>query len=247
MTSNANALDDRKSRLPHFRFGLRTVFLLFAFVAVALFALLHFIPPIIAGRWASSHRVVNPRGSYALQLIDDKAAAAAAQQLKHLPYVESLILGFAVTNKGLAALSGIKSHPSLTSVTLIKAPITNAGLNYLSALNPLRNLMFNTCPIANADLARLKSASNLQTLWLVEEGKQARPSRFTERSFAGIGQLKGLHTLNLAGLHISDKAARRLHGLNGLASLQFIRCQISDEAVANLRAALPECEIGRRE
>ena len=208
---------------------------------------MHFIPPIIADRWASSHRLVNPRGSNALQLIDDEAVIAAVQQLRHLPDVESLILGHAVTDKGLAALSGIKTHPSLTSVTLIEAPITNAGLNYLAALNPLRTLMFNTCPIGNPDLAALKSARNLQTLWLVEEGKQASPSRFTERSFAGIGQLKGLHTLNLAGLHISDKAARRLHGLNGLASLQFMRCQISDEAVADLRAALPECEIGRRE
>jgi Leucine-rich repeat (LRR) protein len=124
-----------------------------------------------------------------------------------------------------------------------QSPISAVGLSHLTNLPQLRELFFNTCPINDSDLASLKSIATLRRLTLLEEAKQANPNRFSERGFQEIGQLKSLDFLWLVRLKVSDAAARHLKGLTNLKMLQLSRCQVSDQAVAELREALPNCEI----
>jgi hypothetical protein len=77
----------------------------------------------------------------------------------------------------------------------------------------------------------------------LEEAKQANPNRFSESGFQELGQLKSLEFLWFVRLNVSDGAARHLKGLTDLKTLRFSLCHISDQAVAELREALPNCEI----
>jgi hypothetical protein len=52
-----------------------------------------------------------------------------------------------------------------------------------------------------------------------------------------------LGKLWLANLKVSDVAARHLKNLTHLKRLQISHCQISDEVIAELRQALPQCEV----
>jgi hypothetical protein len=44
-------------------------------------------------------------------------------------------------------------------------------------------------------------------------------------------------------LQISDESARHLHRLKHLQTLRLNRCGISNQALADLREALPHCDV----
>jgi hypothetical protein len=71
---------------------------------------------------------------------------------------------------------------------------------------------------------------------------------FGVETFAALGALENLKFLDLRydgreSLYLSDAALGNLHRLSRLEILWFRQCRASDEAVANLRAALPDCKI----
>ena len=260
-------------RRRRYRFSLRGLLVAFALVGCMLTAWIRFAQPIVEHRWAVeqvrlsggrflfradyeaegfpnfAHSDANHwRDVLVVDVRNDQNAGAVAAQLGRMPEVEGLCFGRGVTDAGLAAICEIGSHPSLEYLNLINSRITDGGLSHLAKLKQIRLIMFNTCPIGDGGLAQLQSLPNLDTLSLVEETRNlANPNRFTEPGFAAIGGLKRLELFNAINLNVSDASARHLHNLKRLKRLRLVRCQISDEAAAALRMALPDCEIEIRD
>jgi hypothetical protein len=130
-------------RRHQFRFSMRAMLAACTVVGCVLFAILRFVSPIIAHRWAiqeiydSGGAVLfhqedggippggiysdpdkdNPwRGVDIVHAGNDGEAVSAARQLKHLPEATSLYLGKSVTDTGLAAIGDAGPHPSLASI-----------------------------------------------------------------------------------------------------------------------------------
>jgi hypothetical protein len=252
-----------------YRFSLRKLLAAFAVASCGLFGVMRFVMPTITHRWAvynidrsnggvlfrqdvgtdslSFHRSAISRNRWrdvdVVVASNDAEAIAVAAQLRHLPEVRQVHLFGAVTDAGLAAVCSIGSHPSLEGIELLGSPVTAAGLSHLAKLKQIRMLFFNTCPIHDFDLECLESLDDIRDLTLLEEGTTANPNRFTEPGFREVGQIKKLEKLWLANLKVSDAAARHLKNLTHLKRLQLSRCQISDEVIAELRQALPQCEV----
>lgn len=254
-------------RLNSYRFSLRTLLLTFTFACLALFVWVRFAMPIVAHRWAvqqlyrsggavlfredyipksgniySDPGTINPwRDVSIVHIRNNGEAVAAAQQLKHLPEVDSLFLGAGVSDEGLNAICD--SNSSAETLDFLNTPVTAVGLASLAKLKNLSTLFFNSCPIYDSDLASLKSLPTLRDLTLLEEAQQAKPNRFTDAGFEELGQMITLERLWLVNLKVSDAAAGHLRCLKNLKVLKLSRCRISDEAVADLRLVLPNCEL----
>jgi hypothetical protein len=71
-------------------------------------------------------------------------------------------------------------------------------------------------------------------------------SDLTDAGMASIGGLRGLVYLSLDSTAITDTGLRHLEKMKGLQVLNLRRCpNVTDEGVARLQKALPECEIRR--
>jgi hypothetical protein len=243
-------------RRNRFRFSMRALLALFAIAGYVLFVILQVIVPAAEHRWAvrqigiaGGDLVYRPdwdkRGAEALHTVaasSDQHASTIAQQLDRLPEVRSVGLHGSVTDAGVAAICRVDQPVSLETLHLDSWNITNAGLAHLANLKQLQSLSC-ACPnIDDAGLAHLQSVRGLQSLWLEDFGFK-RTKRFSEKGLAEIGQLEGLTNLVLTRLDISDHAARHLHNLTQLKSLQLNECHVPAEAVEDLRAALPGCDV----
>jgi hypothetical protein len=166
-------------RRNRFRFSIRSLLLLFALIGAALFALMRFVTPIVAHRWAikniydsgggllfredynpdsstvySDKRKANQwRDVLILHLGNDQEAMTVASQLKRLPEAEQITLSSRVTDNGLAAICNNGMNSSISIVELHGSPVTAAGLSQLRSLKHFRTLLFDTCPIHESDLA----------------------------------------------------------------------------------------------
>ncbi len=102
---------------------------------------------------------------------------------------------------------------SVVVVNLRKSTVTDAGLGHLKGLTRLQSLDLYGTKITDVGLDSLKGLTNLQSLDLSN----------TKVTDAGLEHLKGftkLHTLYL-----------------------MLATEVTDEAMKNLRQALPTCEI----
>lgn len=196
-----------------------------------------------SGNIYSDLRKVNPwRDVYLVHATNDTEAMVVARQLKFVPEVQFLYLSGNITDKGLAAICSAEPS-SVIAIDFLESSITSAGLSKLATVPRLRRLFFNTCRISDAELASLKRITGLRQLTLLEEGKSANSSRFSEAEFREIGNLQALEELHLARLHVSDAAAAHLARIANLKTLQLSYCQISEQALVDLQKSLPNCEF----
>lgn len=179
-----------------------------------------------------------------------------------------------LANTPVTDLTPLESLVALTSLSLANTPVTElAPLRYLSRLQSLNlrgvgvsdlgalatlteltSLSLANMPVA--DLAPLRHLARLTSLSLVS-------TQVTDvRALADLAALESLHlsfsrvadltplatlsqldALSLAGTQVADLAP--LHGLSRLRFLDVRDTQVSDGAVAALRAARPETEVRR--
>ena len=122
---------------------------------------------------------------------------------------------------------------------------TDSDVEQLKELTELRNLNLSSTRNTDAGLEHLKAMAELQHLYL--QNKQG--SQRVEITDDGLVHLKGLtklKTLMLDGnVGVTDAGLLHLHGLSNLRSLNVPRTQVTDVGIANLKAALPKCRIGR--
>jgi Leucine-rich repeat (LRR) protein len=187
---------------------------------------------------------------------------AGLARLKPLSKLKALRLGgYAVTDASLAV---VKDFPKLTSLTIEDASISDAGLAELRKL-PIDDLSIARClSFGDAALAQVKNFSKLRRLSL-------RDTAVTGAGMVHLAGLKSLYSLTIvrcgmddAGLQhladlaelellnlqadpgITDASIDHLRKLTSLKTLVIGQTSISDQGVAQLRAALPRCKIVRQ-
>ena len=96
--------------------------------------------------------------------------------------------------------------------------------------------LINVTQVTDADLTHLEGLTGLQLLWLHD----------TQVSDAGLEHLKGLNAiqeLDLSNTRVSDVGLKHLKGMSSLQRLWLINTHVTYEGVAELRTALPHCNI----
>ncbi len=66
-----------------------------------------------------------------------------------------------------------------------------------------------------------------------------------EKALSLLPHLRGLKSLSLEGLPITDKDLVKLKSLTGLRKLNLMYTSVTDTGIAELRQALPKCQITR--
>jgi hypothetical protein len=93
--------------------------------------------------------------------------------------------------------------------------------------------------VTDADLGDLCELRRLDRLYL--RGKQV-----TDEGLWTVSNLRGLTSLSLSGTDITDKGLHYLESLSNLKRLVLTECpNITDDGVARLQKALPNCTIER--
>ena len=113
--------------------------------------------------------------------------------------------------------------------------VDDDGLQALSGLGNLKALVLPTA-ITDAGLKQLTRLERLTTLGLAG-------TRIGDAGLAHLGGLVRLEGLVLTNSRITDKGLLFLSGLSKLNSLEMTGCDLSEEAVQDLRKELPETEI----
>ncbi len=255
------------------RFSLRSLFLAFLVVGCVLFAVVQFLVPALHHRWAieqihavggwtmfpddyeelRAHGSTTPRnwltrnywrGVASVRADNDWEAAAVAQHLASVRELEVVDLHH-VTEVGLDDVCRVLPRTSAKVIGVYDSNIRGKGLSDMSDLTNVRELFFNTCQVDDAAFARFTSIPDLRQFYFLDEANPPNPPRLTDASFAEIGRFENLDLLHLSRQQASDAAARSLHGLKRLKTLRLVLCQISDQALADLREALPDCRLTR--
>jgi hypothetical protein len=137
-----------------------------------------------------------------------------------------------------AALDELCELRGLGCVHLRHPGLTDNQLQRVCALG-VKSLYFIDCPTTDARLKIVAVARGLETLVLFD-------TVITDAGLAELTRLSDLKTLYLVNASITDAGLRHLEGVKELRDLGLSRCpNITDDGVARLQKALPECKIAR--
>jgi hypothetical protein len=155
--------------------------------------------------------------------------------LKHfaaLPNVRTLMLcGTSIGDADLAELSKFRR---LEGLNLLGTKATDAGMRFLSDCPALNSLALASA-VTDEGVQSLRGLSHLEFLWI-------ESTSVTDKSVQVFSGLEGLRRLLIHRTAITDTGARELSRLKNLQEL-WLGPQVTDEAAAELRIALPNCEI----
>jgi hypothetical protein len=247
----------------NFRFSIKQLLVATGLVAIGLFLIWRFAAPAMNKHWAAERinstgaevfvrdRGVDLRGQpkniRRVSVGWDAQALVVARELERLPDINELYLYMRVTDAGLRTICRTDPPLALDTLLLETPRVTNSGLANLTHLKELKTLSCAVPGLDDVGVAHLKAVRGLQHL-ILREIELNVPVVISEKSLRGVGELDQLTALELKyegnkTFDLSDASLRHLHRSNGLALLRITRCRISDEAVTELRAALPDCEI----
>jgi hypothetical protein len=183
---------------------------------------------------------------------------AGARYLGDCPELKWLFLNRArISDKGLASL---KDLTCLEILRLEHTPITDEGLVHLSGLVNLRELDIAHTKVTDEGFVHLSGLVNLRDLDVADTEVAGEGFRFlgklsvlsvlsasrtnvTNANISYLLKLPGLQKLYLGRTQISDAAVPYLTKLTGLQSLWVAETRITAERVAELRQALPNCDV----
>jgi len=174
----------------------------------------------------------------------DAEIAGTVNAFPELIGLKHITFGSGVTLKGIKQLFDKTQPMSLECVSFFGPSGSDEALALLKSQKRVDVVFNNTVSITDAGLVTLAHVPDLRTLWLVEESTGRNADRFTDRGFAAIGRLKSLKILSLRGYRLSDASVESLHGLKSLKTLYINYCIVRDQAIADLKKALPNCEVG---
>ena len=137
-----------------------------------------------------------------------------------------------ITDAGLKELSGLK----LKSLSTPDQVRTDLGLkHYLAAISPPSYLNLSRWKITDVGLKEVAKLQQLTSLNL--------PGQITDAGLKEVAKLQQLRELDLPS-QITNAGLKEMAKLQQLRELDLRGCnQITDEAVAELKKALPNCEI----
>lgn len=156
--------------------------------------------------------------------------------LKLLPKLRDLSLGgSAFTDAGLAT---VKELTDLESLTLADTAVTDGGLVNIEGLSLLRALNLYDTRIGDPGLAHLKGLARLD--WLV-----LTKTKITDVGIQNLIGLQRLSYLDLEDTTVSDVGLQTLQSLPRLRFLILRGTPVTKSGIANLRKAVPNCEVDR--
>jgi hypothetical protein len=192
-------------------------------------------------RFSKKRQGVDARGTIAvpvakelqLQVSEEAASDLSALAALEADDLQELNLGSQV---GDAGLLNIRELIGLKRLVLEGTRISDAGLPHLRRFTNLESLTFWGAHITDAGLVHLRELTELQFLGLF----------YTQIKGAGLIHLSGLmklHRLFFWGSQINDAGLKNIRKLKALEWLSLQSTQITEDAVRDLRRALPTCQI----
>ena len=263
----------KTSRSRRFRFRLRTLLVLTAIVSALFFVWTRYIKQPVMRRIAvhrifntggeltfdtpevPNDMAIGEPGDAAFYNLnsvharDNLATFEVARQLQSIPEVTELMLGDQVTDAGLSAIAHVRTHPSLNSLFLFDSQVTTGGMSQLTDVEWLRDIYLVRSAIDHRAIEGLGSIQALRHLWIIDNNTafgakgSTNANLITEPIAKQLAKLQRIEFISFQNVNLSDASARHLHSLQNLRFLGLNDCRISDEAVAELRAALPECKV----
>ncbi len=155
----------------------------------------------------------------------------ASAQLEHLRL-------FAINNSPVSKemLSSIVRLSQLESLILFNTGNTDEDALQIQKLTKLRTLNFHNSQLTDEGLKTLTSLTQLKTLMIGE-------SQVTDKGLETLMSLAELEFLSLEQTQVTDAGLKSLKSLRGLKRLYMQGLTISPEAVAELKASLPNCTV----
>ena len=120
-----------------------------------------------------------------------------------------------------------------------EASIDHSTLKKLQKSVELQELYLSNTGTTDADLQELQGFPNLRLLALDFN------EEVTDDRMPYLLALKRLETLRLCGAYVHDKGLLALQNLMTLKQLAFLPKEVSDEAVAKFKQAVPNCAVQR--
>lgn len=161
-------------------------------------------------------------------------AGAQPRQVEGFSKLETLWLQDArVGDSGIGCFAGLRQ---LQKLNLNGTDITDAGLGHLEALENLKLLGLGAAKITDAGLKHLVRLKQLAIL-------NVSHTQITDAGLDCLRSLPRLEGLVLGATRITDKGLNTLKGFKQLRHLDLQDTQVSDEGIADLRLALPMCDI----
>jgi Leucine-rich repeat (LRR) protein len=141
--------------------------------------------------------------------------------------------GTSLTGAGLAHLSKLKK---LEWLNLWQTEVDDKGMAHLAGLPSLQFLPIGGTKITNAGLEHLKGLPLLIYLGL-------RDTAISDAGVAKLTALPALRELNLRNTKITDGCIVSLGKIRALRKVWLGETKVTKKGLAQLRAALPRCEI----
>ncbi|HEV8072018.1 MAG TPA: protein kinase [Planctomycetaceae bacterium] len=129
-----------------------------------------------------------------------------------------------VTDAGLDELTGLKN---LNELVLSKTQITDAGVAHLQGLTGLKHLLLNETQVTDAGLTNLRGLKNLNLLML-------NWSKVADSGLVHLESLTELRALYLRGTQATDTGLKHLQPLIKLETLNLSRLPVTDSGFAQL-------------
>jgi len=169
-----------------------------------------------------------------LELVDTRVSGAGLKHLQGLTELEGLNL--LDTDVDDAALPYLQGMTRLQSLCLLGTEVTDAGLKHLQPLTALKVLNLSWNEVTGDGLEDLEPLENLTELYL-------RGSKLTAENVEHVKMFPGLEILDLDGTPTNDAGLEHLEGLTRLKEIRLRHTAVTDRAIRDFRAALPNCTI----
>ncbi len=163
-------------------------------------------------------------------LVDDDGLL----NIRGLVGLKSLFLeGTRISDAGLANLQPLTN---LKSLSFWGTQITDAGVIYLRGLTELEDLSLVYTRISGAGLTHLSGLTRLQCLFLMS-------AHIKDTGVKSIRELTNLKRLILTAPQVTDTGLKYIKELSSLEELSLYSANVTGAAVADLRRAMPNCDI----
>jgi hypothetical protein len=130
----------------------------------------------------------------------------------------------------------VAAHPKVRILKLGQTAITDAGLAHISSMTELVMLGLRRTRITDAGLVHVENLHKLRSLLIAD-------TAITDAGLVHVEGLENLQELGLSYTAVTDAGLSHLHSLPKLALLHVRECDISEQAVAELREIYPEIVI----
>ena len=159
---------------------------------------------------------------------------AALDMLRGLSKLTNLTLaGAAITNEGAKKL---EPHTGLKTLSMMRTRLTDPATDSLGKLTELNSLWLDQTGVGDAGLKSLKTLTKLELLSL-------RETPVSDEGLSALSGLSNLKHLSLAWTRVTGTGLGALKGLKHLEQLDLSGTQVSAAQAAELKTALPKCEI----